>query len=139
MGVGQEWVGGFEGKGYIRGAKGAGKFFPCIFLCVGQSVSGWVPLAPPPPWGGGGSSAVCACQKWVPLFGICPPSLRWVKNGLGWGSNGTGLGNSNQSNIAYGWRCASGPPALKHKFYLVYTTDPLCMLFKDRSSQVAAH
>ena len=60
VGVGQEWVGGFEGKGYIRGAKGAGKFFPCIFLCVGQSVSGWVPLAPPPPLGWGWFKC-CVC------------------------------------------------------------------------------
>ena len=28
VGVGQEWVGGFEGKGHNPGAKGAGNFFP---------------------------------------------------------------------------------------------------------------
>ena len=58
--MGQEWVGGFEGKGYIPGSKGAGKFSPYIFLFVGQSVRGWVPLAPPPLGGGDGSSAVGA-------------------------------------------------------------------------------
>ena len=30
MGVGQEWVGGFEGKGSILGAEGAGTFFPVV-------------------------------------------------------------------------------------------------------------
>ena len=47
LGVGQEWVGGFEGKGYMR-------YFLYIFPCVGQSVSGWGPLElnhPPPPVG----------------------------------------------------------------------------------------
>ena len=34
VGVGQWWVGGFEGKGYIPGAKGAGKFFPLYFPFV---------------------------------------------------------------------------------------------------------
>ena len=72
-GVGQEWAGGFEGKGYI----------PCIFSCVGQSVSGWVPLElPPPPPGGGRSSAVGACQKWVPAKSGCLPKVgacqKWV-------------------------------------------------------------
>ena len=49
LGVGQERVGGFEGKGCIPGAKG--ELLPCIFSCVGQSVSAWVPLelSPPPP------------------------------------------------------------------------------------------
>ena len=43
-GGGQECIGGFEGKGYIP-------FLPLYFLCVGQSVSGCVPLelSPPPP------------------------------------------------------------------------------------------
>ena len=52
VGVGRwwiEWVGGFEGKGYIPGAKGAEKIFFYIFPCVGQSVSGWVPLGFQPP------------------------------------------------------------------------------------------
>ena len=41
VGLGQEWVGGFEGKGHIPGAEGAGKFFPLYFpLCwsVGEVV-----------------------------------------------------------------------------------------------------
>ena len=52
---GLEWVGGFEGKGYITSAEGPGTFFPPYVLpCVGQSVSEWVPLKltpPPSPWG----------------------------------------------------------------------------------------
>ena len=39
--VGQEWVGSFEGKGYIHGAKGTGKISPLYFpLC--WSVGQWV-------------------------------------------------------------------------------------------------
>ena len=33
-GVGQEWVGGFEGKGYIPGAEGAGHFLSVIVSFV---------------------------------------------------------------------------------------------------------
>ena len=62
-GVGQEWVGGLEGKGHIPGAKGAGKILLYIFVCVGQSASGWVPLELSPLPHGGRSSAVGGCQK----------------------------------------------------------------------------
>ena len=71
-----EWAGGFEGKGYIPGAKGARKVSPLYLPCVGQSVSRWVPLevSPSPPWGGGVLKCCGACQRWVPPLLILPPS-----------------------------------------------------------------
>ena len=71
VGVGQEWVGGFGGKGYIPGAKGAGKFFPLYFpLCwsVGEWVgASWVSSPPPLP-GVGVGQVLC-----VPPCRFCPP------------------------------------------------------------------
>ena len=60
----QQWVGGVDGKSYI-------------FLCVGQLVSGWVPLwfHPPPPLGVGQVLWMPAKSGCVP-FSFCPPPPR---------------------------------------------------------------
>ena len=80
--LGQQWVGGFAGKGYMPGAKGARNFFPYIFPVAGQSVSGWVPLElnpSSPPLHGGTSSVVGACLFILPP--LSSPLLK--KKGLG--------------------------------------------------------
>ena len=67
-------VGGGGGGG---GGKAPEKFFPYIFLCVGQLVSGSVhlelsPLPPPPPVGVGQVLWVPAKSGCLP-FSFCPP------------------------------------------------------------------
>ena len=71
LGEGQQSVGGAERKSHLPGA---GNFFPHVFLCVGQSVSGWVPLGFHPPSPVGIGQVLCMPSKrGLPPFPFCPP------------------------------------------------------------------
>ena len=74
--MGQEWVGGFEGEGlYSRRLwpQLLENFFPYLFLCVGQSVNGWVPLELEPPLAPMGEGQVL----WVLDKSGCLPFLSY--------------------------------------------------------------